>query len=311
MNASSLLPRRAFLASAVVGGMAACASRRAAVAADAVAAEDTAARGSSAGRKICAFIKFLQTLDYGALADTIAELGFDGVEATVRANGIIPPERVEEQLPKLVEALAKRNLEITVMTTDVNRADHPLTERVLRTAANLGVRRYRMAQYKYDLDQPIVPQLDALRPVVAELAALNRSWGISAVYQNHSGSTNVGATLWDLQRLIADIPPSEIGVAFDIRHATVEGGLSWPTLWKLMQPHLGVVYVKDFHWVGRKAENVPLGQGQVNPAFFKQLARKWGDVPISLHVEYLEQAGIEENVAALRTDLKTLRELLA
>lgn len=261
--------------------------------------------------EICAFIKFLQSLSYERLAETIAELGFDGIEATVRDRGQVLPERVEEDLPKLVEALKKHNLEITVMASSVNSVDQPHTEKVLRTAAALGVKRYRMSYYKYDLNRPVTEQLAEFRPMVRDLAALNRELGISAVYQNHAGAKNVGATVWDLHSLIKDVPVEEIGIAFDIRHATVEAGLSWPVLFNLARPHLGVVYVKDFRWNGRTPENMPLGQGQVDPKFFSIMKRSQYHGPISVHVEYLQTEGIEPNVAALRDDLATLRTWLA
>ena len=79
--------------------------------------------------RICAFEKFLQDLSYDELADTIAELGFVGIEATVRNRGHVLPERVEDDLPKLVEALKKRGLEVTTMTSDVLSPDQPLTEK--------------------------------------------------------------------------------------------------------------------------------------------------------------------------------------
>ncbi|MBI3463640.1 MAG: TIM barrel protein [Planctomycetes bacterium] len=148
--------------------------------------------------EICAFIKFLQSLSHDQLADTISEMGFDGIEATVRAKGYVLPERVEDELPKLVDALKKRNLQITVMTTDVNRVDQPLTPKVLKTAAALGVKRYRMGAYRYDLDRPVEAQLAELKPMLADLAALNRELGLTGVYQNHSGATNVGAPVWDI-----------------------------------------------------------------------------------------------------------------
>ena len=141
----------------------------------------------------------------------------------------------------------------------------------------------------------------------AILAALNRELGLSAVYQNHAGANNVGASLWDLHLLLEEIPPQEVGIAFDIRHATVEGGLAWPVSWNVARPHLGAVYVKDFQWVDRRPVNVPLGEGMVSPAFFKMLSAAEFDGPISLHVEYLGQAGLERNIEGLRTDLATLR----
>ena len=45
--------------------------------------------------RICAFEKFLQDLSYEELADVIAELGFVGIEATVRNKGHVLPERVK------------------------------------------------------------------------------------------------------------------------------------------------------------------------------------------------------------------------
>jgi len=261
-------------------------------------------------RKVAAFIKFIQSLTYDQMAETIAELGFDGIEATVRKNGYIQPEQAEDELPKLVEALRKHQLEITVMASDVNRADDPVSEKVLRTAAKLGVQRYRMKYYRYDLAQPIMPQLMALQPMVKDLAALNAELGITGVYQNHAGAKMVGCSIWDVHRLFAPYDREALALAFDIRHATVEGGTGWQLDFQLVQDRLGAVYVKDFVWEGRQPKNVPLGQGQVDPKFFQNLARTKSDIPVSLHVEYLGQSGTEENVSALRRDLKTLQQWL-
>jgi sugar phosphate isomerase/epimerase len=261
-------------------------------------------------RPICAFVKFIQELSYRDLARTMAEFGFDGIEATVRPNGLILPEQAPEELPKLVEALREHDLEINVMTTNVDRADDPVSEKLLRTAASLGVKRYRMGYFRYDLSKPVREQLEEFRPVVRDLAALNGELGMTAVYQNHAGARYVGASLWDLVLLLEGIPSEQVGIAFDIRHATAEGGMAWPVSWNVVQPHLQAVYVKDFRWNGRRPENVPLGEGQVDPAFFRLLREATFEGPISLHVEYLGQAGLEENIQALGTDLVTLRKLL-
>jgi hypothetical protein len=54
--------------------------------------------------KICAFSKHLQRLDYNGMASAAAEMGFDGVDLAVRKNGHVRPEKVEEGLPKAVNA---------------------------------------------------------------------------------------------------------------------------------------------------------------------------------------------------------------
>src|ERR1041385_6630902 len=212
--------------------------------------------------KFCAFEKPLLFLSYDETADLFAELGFDGIEAAVRPSGHVLPERVEEDLPKFVEALKKRGLEITILTSGIGSATQPHAEKVLRTAAKLGIKRYRTDWWSYDLKKPIWPQVEALRSVAKELAALNRAVGITGLYQNHAGYQRVGASVWDVFEVIKDCDPKDLGLAFDIRHATGEAGLSWPILFNLVKSHIGAAYFKDFVWDGNNTKNVPLRTGR-------------------------------------------------
>ncbi len=263
-------------------------------------------------RKICAFAKFLQKLDYEQLADAIAAAGYDGVEVTAREKeGYIHPAVAADELPKLQAALAKRDLEITILTTDILRADQPHAQKLLQAAAELQIPRYRLGFYRYDLKQPILKQLAEFQPLIQEIAAMNRDLGIAAVYQNHCGADFFGATLWDLHSLIKDYPVSQIGCVFDIRHAAVEAGEAWPQLYNLMEPHISAVSVKDYVWEGQKSQHAPLGKGRVDPKFFSLMEESGFDGPISVHVEYLPNGSAEENLQALKTDLNTLKELLS
>ena len=260
---------------------------------------------------ICVFTKPFNSLSFDELADRVAELGFDGIEAPIRKGGHIEPEHVADELPKLVEALAKRNLEITVMTSDINDPNDPMTAKVLKVAAGLGIQRYRMKYYTYDLKRPVIVQLNEWRPAFRDLAAMNKDFGIKAVYQNHAGNKQLGAALWDLREVLEGISPEEIGVAYDIRHASIEGGMSWPITFNMIRPHLDTVYVKDAHWVGKKPTNVPLGEGIVDPRFFKMLAQTGFKGPISLHEEYLDHRKpelVSEHLAAIKKDFETLKE---
>jgi len=261
--------------------------------------------------EFCAFIKFVQSLPYPVLAQRIANLGFDGIEATVRTGGQVLPERVEEDLPRLVESLNKHQLNVTIMASSVNDVNNPLTEKVLRTAAGLGIKRYRLAYLRYDLSRSIPAQLKEHRAQLKDLAAMNQEIGISGLYQNHAGATTVGSAIWDLHQLLRGIPKEAISVAYDIRHATVEGGHNWPLNLELIKPHLGAIYVKDFTWTTdtHEAKNTPLGEGRVNPRFF-EMVKDFFQGPVSLHVEYLPRAGVEENLKAIEKDFTTLRRLL-
>ncbi|MCA9237569.1 MAG: sugar phosphate isomerase/epimerase [Planctomycetales bacterium] len=268
-----------------------------------------AAAPAGSKNRYCAFIKFLQSLSYDELAEKIAELGFGGVEATVRsADGYIKPESAAVELPKFKRALEKRGLEITILTTDILQIDQPHVESTLQTAAENGVPRYRLGFWRYDLKQPIEPQLAAIQPQCNALAALNRRLGISAVYQNHCGANFVGSTIWDLQRLLANIPPAEIGCVYDLRHAMVEAGEAWPMLHELIKPHITAYSVKDYVWKKGKSSHVPLGDGLVSRKFYEDLAASDFAGPISVHVEYLKQGDAAEQLAALDHDFGLLRK---
>jgi len=252
------------------------------------------------------FSKHLQWLDYDGMAETAAEIGFDGVDLTVRPRGHVLPERVEEDLPKAVEAVRKAGLAVLTMTTAITDPRDPLTRSILRTAGRLGIRTYRMGYYRYTDEKPVPRQLDEIKPILADLAAMNERYGLSGSYQNHAGPQYVGAPLWDLHVLLKDLDARWIGCQYDIRHATVEGGTTWPTTLRLMTPYINTLVAKDFRWTQDgdrwRPENCPLGEGMVDfPAYFKLLARQTISAPTSVHFEY-PIGGAEHGARELTTD---------
>jgi sugar phosphate isomerase/epimerase len=257
------------------------------------------------------FTKPFQKLSFDDTADVIAEVGYDGIELPLRKGGQILPERVEEDLPKMVEALKKRGKVVGHITTDIYGTDTPHAEKVLRTAKALGITRYRTGTKKYDLSKPIQPQLDALKPVLKDLAAMNKEIGVMGGIQNHSGSDYIGSPVWDIYELIRGLDPAHLGIHFDIAHATVEGGNSWQVQARLLQPWFGSVYVKDAAWErgpkGFVTKWGPLGNGVVRgEAFFKWLKSTSYAAPICQHCEYLTGATAEDR-AQMKKDLAVLK----
>ncbi|MEO0446927.1 MAG: sugar phosphate isomerase/epimerase family protein [Verrucomicrobiota bacterium] len=269
-----------------------------------------------AGQKLCYFTKMFQGLTYEELAKLTAELGFDGVEATIRPKGHIEPEAVPEELPKMVAAMKEQGREVTIMASGINAiSEEQHTESVLRTAVELGIRHYRMAYYKYAKDRSQEEQLPEFRAKLKDLAALNQELGIQALYQNHAGSTNVGAQVSDICELVAELPREAVSLAFDIRHAVAERGDDWAAAAQEAMPLSRSVYVKDcVRGNGEKLENVPLGEGLVDPTFFPQFQVGSFPGPISLHVEYIRRDdpdAVQKGKAAYVTDFATLKGYLA
>ena len=157
------------------------------------------------------------------------------------------------------------------------------------------------------------------------LAELNARHGIHGAYQNHSG-VRVGGPVWDLHELVRDVDPRWFGVQYDIRHATVEGGESWPVGLRLLAPWIRCSDIKDFKWEqspGRLVvENVPLGEGVVNFDLYFKLVRELGVAgPMSMHFEYPPFERVREPIpaakkralfaAAMKQDFAALKERMA
>ena len=303
MNSSPALPRRQFLAQTTLAGAALAFSAQC----------STADEAPAVGRfPLIVFNKPFQKLNFEDTADVIAEVGWSGLECPVRAGGQILPENVEDELPRLVEALKKRGLTFEILTSDIT-AVNPRAEKVLRTAAKLGIRRFRLGFQYYDLAKPIAPQLAEIKPALRDLAALAKELGLRGGIQNHSGAKYVGAPVWDVWELLHDIDPEHLGICFDIGHATVEGGTAWPLNARLVEPMLTAVYVKDFAWAkgdkGFAPKWGPLGEGMVRREFFDWLKTTAYRGPISQHVEYQEGAGPAQ-IAAMKKDFATLKSWL-
>lgn len=268
------------------------------------------------------FSKHLQFLNYTDMADAAASMGFNGVDLTVRPDGHVRPERVADDLPKAVDALRKAGFAPDLMTTAVGDATDATDRRVLETAAKLGFQRYRMKWYAYDGKQAIPDSIEGFQRQLRALGELNKTLNLTGSYQNHAGLL-AGASVWELRELLKTADPTHMGIQYDIRHATVEGGLSWPTGLRLLLPQIKSIALKDFQWSRRTGkwavQDVPIGEGMVDfNTYFRLLKQADLRVPVSLHIEY-PMGGAEhgatrlsipqaELFAAMKRDLSQLKE---
>ena len=270
------------------------------------------------------FSKHLQWLDYENMSKVAKEIGFDGLDLTVRKKGHVLPENVEKDLPKAVKAMQKAGLKAEMMTTTITNIQEPTTEKILKTASQLGIKSYRMGWLKYKDNQPIAEQIENFKPQLKELEQMNEYYKIRGDYQNHAG-TSVGAAVWDIWMLIKDLNPKWLGCQYDIRHAMVEGLNSWEVGLKLLQSHIQSLDFKDFTYIQKESswtvKNTPFGDGAVNFKKYIQLLKDLNiNAPISLHAEY-DLGGAnhgtrkltipaEKVITDLKQDLNRLKTLL-
>jgi sugar phosphate isomerase/epimerase len=248
-----------------------------------------AAANKTDDREIAVFTKFLEKLSFDELAESISPLGVAGMEAPLRKGGHIEPEEMTEKLPAFVAALAKQNLKVVVMASSISRVDKEgLAEKQLRAAKAAGITRYRLEHLKYDLSKSIAPQLENFKAQLTDLAAMNAEIGVQGLYQNHRGNNFVGGPIWDMVGMLEEIDVKHLGLAFDFAHATVEGANAWEMNFHRALPHIGAVFYKDYRLDGRTWKPCPIGEGVVNPSSGKLVAKLPPEVPIAIHIEYVE-----------------------
>jgi sugar phosphate isomerase/epimerase len=278
--------------------------------------------------KLSIFSKHLHWAEWPEMAAVAKQIGFDGIDLTVRKGGHVAPERAAEDLPKAADIIRKAGLELTMITTDIVDARTLHAETMIKTAGSLGVRHYRFGDFRYKDGIPLPEQLEACKPRIKELVALNKTYGVCAMYHTHSGIGRVGASQWDLWLIFKDFDSRYVGFNYDIGHATVEGGFGgWMNSTRLAAALMRGIAVKDFVFAKNekgewRPQWCPLGQGMVNlPKFFSIVRESGFQGPIQIHYEYKmggadtgqKKITIEKSqvVEMLREDLNYLRGILA
>ncbi len=259
------------------------------------------------------FSKHLQFLDYKETGAMAAELGFDGVDLTVRPKGHVLPQKVTVDLPGAVKDIVAAGSNCSMITTNIESVVNPVDVAVLTSAAANGIAHYRTNWYKYPAGIPLPDAVLRYQKQVNQLAELNKKHNIIGCYQNHAG-TKVGASFWEIHELIKNADPNYFGVQYDIRHATVDGGLSWTNGLELLKDHIQVIVLKDFKWgkVGDqwKPINVPIGEGMVDFNKYFKILKAYGlNPPVSLHLEY-PLGGAEKGKSELTVDRKMVYDAM-
>jgi L-ribulose-5-phosphate 3-epimerase len=253
---------------------------------------------------LCMFSKHFPELSYDDLGKTCRDLGFAGIDLTVRAKGHVLPERVAEDLPRAVDALRKAGLEVPMITTDLTSASNAAL--TLKTAARLGISYFKPGYWRYNATDPLT-RVKEVGADIRGLAALASEHKITMGLHNHSG-TYVGEAIWDTWEMIRDLDPRWTGFYYDPGHAAIEGGLGGHEIsQRLVTPRLKMVAMKDFYWKKDgewKPVWCPMGEGTVNwKQVFGELGKAGYAGPLSLHLEYDEGMNVAARVAAVRKDL--------
>lgn len=255
--------------------------------------------------KVCIFSKHLQFLDYQSLGEQVAEMGFAGIDLTVRPGGHVEPKAVRNDLPKAVELIKKGGSNCVMLSTAIESANNPLDIDVLHAASEASIRYYRPNWYKYPPGKSMPEALVMYGQQLKELGELNKKLGLVGCYQNHAGRA-VGGSLWEVFKILETADRDYFGTQYDIRHAMVEGALSWENGLELVHSQIKTIVLKDYKWIQANGKweiiNTPIGEGMVDfKKYFRLLKNYRINVPVSMHVEY-DLGGAEKGQRSFNVD---------
>lgn len=274
------------------------------------------------------FTKHLQTLSISDMGRVVKDLGFSGVELTVRKGGHVLPENVASDLPRAVEQLAEIGLTVPAIVVEIHRPSDPYAEEVCKVAGQVGATHLRTSSQRYSVFGSLRDEVAAMKRDVADLARLATDTGVRICIHTHSGNF-LSAQGAILASIVDGTDPRAIGVSFDLGHLTVEGGLSgWRQNIELLHDRVGIVAVKSFGWkveidpaTGLKKWHpliVPLRDGNVQWAQGFKLMRQLGwdqddQSLVSIHSEYQgsetwRDLTVPELIDQTRDDFQWLRE---
>jgi sugar phosphate isomerase/epimerase len=223
---------------------------------------------------LCLFSGSVQGLEYSELPLIAKQLGFDGVDLTVRPGGHVEPRLSNVDLVRAIEEVRGPGLEVPVITTALTSPFDPTVLPVVaiagHTQVNLfiaGFFRSQNPNYKRD---------------IGGLISVGARYGMATALHNYTGD-DVGETSWDAVELVTEFDPKWAGLYFDPIHA----GEQWEVELKRNLPRLRAVALKDFRMMEGQARPCPLGQGIVDwQKFLGILAQAKYYGPLSLRMNY-------------------------
>jgi sugar phosphate isomerase/epimerase len=259
--------------------------------------------------QIIAFSQNLSEIEYPELGDIVKQMGFDGVDLTIRPGGHVEPRLANVDLVRAFEVMNGNGLSIPVVTTALTTVNDRTAVPVIALAGMSGATMFRPGYWSYNNTPNVMMRVAEAQRDFAGLITVGRQYTCAGAFHNGPAGT-VGSAVWDVQRVIEPLDPAWAGFYFDICNATAEGAAGgWEVAMRLAMPRTKAISIQDFVWEKKNGRwqvtKCPLGQGVVDwGKFFPMLAQANFTGPITIEVAY----AAKDNPSALVNDLQFTRK---
>ena len=227
-----------------------------------VFAHDQAAQGPAvAPAKKIRIDAYSRTLHWLRTPEDVAaachQIGNTTIDLTVRSYpGHVQPDKVKTDLPAWVKALAKNGVEVTSIAADINDAKTPFVDDILGTMQSLGIRHHWWRGFGgFDNTKPYGPQIDAMKPRLADLVKLEEKYNTKAMYHPQGGP------FFDYLELVRNFDPKYVSLHFDTGHwiQVAQSNMASMIMWA--GPYVGGFVWKD-ELVEKADPEAPAGGGR-------------------------------------------------
>ena len=167
------------------------------------------------------FSKGLQYLSVEKAAEKIAEMGFKGIDLTVREGGHIEPEEVREKLQMALRIINKTGLDLSMLTTDIKHPKDKMAESIYQSASECGVKFLKLGYIPYTYGT-YRDNLEMMKKEAKDFESLGKKYGICACHHIHSADFMTQSALV-LDEILFDIDP-DLSIAPVITVAAIATG---------------------------------------------------------------------------------------
>ena len=181
-------------------------------------------------------------------ADDVAraarEMAYGAVCVTVGPAPAHAPLADGENLKSYLAAI--RSAGLSVDTIELNVApDGEAFDRFLPACQPCGIKQFIFGPFPYAPEQPFAEQRARYKAQLASLAKKAASHDVRALYRNRAGRY-LGADLFDVVNLLADMDPKGIGLCYDTGQGALAGGNgSWAAALEGARGQIGAVLCTD------------------------------------------------------------------
>lgn len=271
--------------------------------------------------KYSVFTVMMPEFDLEGTAQTLRDLGFDGVEWRVGKiamshekpsywgynRSTVDLATIEESASAVKLIAEKNGLEINCLATYLGVGQIEEISGVMRAARTMSCPFVRVGAPRYDGTKNYNQLFEETVLNVREVERQARETGVTALLELHMGNIMPSAGL--AHRIVSNFDPEHVGVIYDPGNMVYEGYEQWKMGMELLGEYLRHVHVKNSAWVrdregGWRAEAAQLEEGIVDWRRIVEDLRTIGyDGYLSLE-DFTER----DTVAKMKRDLEYLKQ---